>query len=107
MVVVYQMVRELLRNVMKHAQATTVSVRVRYRRHSIALVVKDDGVGSVVSDEQIGWKAGGWGLFAIRERLKHLGGRLILRSRPGEGTRCTLWIPQREESASENPSLHR
>lgn len=108
MVVVYQMVRELLRNVMKHAQAKTVSVRVRYRRHSLALLVKDDGVGwSVVSDEQIGWKAGGWGLFAIRERLKHLGGRLILRSRPGEGTRCTLWIPQKEESASENPSLHR
>ncbi len=106
-IVIYQMVRELLRNVVKHAEARTVSVRVRYRRHSVGVLVKDDGVGSLASESSIGWEMGGWGLFGIRERLRHLGGRLIFRSRPGKGTRCTLWIPKAEGDSIDNQSLHR
>lgn len=107
MVVIYQMVRELLRNALKHAHAGTVSVRIRYGRHSICLLIMDDGVGARVIDGQNQWNPGGWGLFGIRERLKHLGGRLIFRSRPGKGTRCTLWIPEREEIPGDDPGLHR
>lgn len=107
MVVIYQMVRELLRNVVKHAHAGAVSVRVRYRRNSIGLLVRDDGVGSQLSDAEIAWNPIGWGLFGIRERLKHLGGRLLFRSRPGKGTSCTLWIPAREGFSGDDPGLHR
>lgn len=107
MIVIYQMVRELLRNVLKHSQARTVSVRIRYRRHSIGILVKDDGIGSQVFDGQIRITPGGWGLFGIRERLKHIGGRLIFRSQPGKGTCCTLWIPTSEEIPHGNPDLHR
>jgi PAS domain S-box-containing protein len=107
MIVIYQMVRELLRNVLKHAHARTVSVRIRYRRHSIGILVKDDGIGSQFFDGQIRITPGGWGLFGIRERLKHIGGRLIFRSQPGKGTRCTLWIPTSEVIPNGNPDLHR
>ena len=106
-IVIYQMVRELLRNVVKHAKARTVSVRIRYRRNSIAVLVRDDGIGSVASESSIGWGLGGWGLFGIRERLKHLGGRLVFRSRPGEGTNCTLWIPKTRGDSNGDQDLHR
>ena len=58
-IVIYQMVRELLRNVVKHAEARTVSIRVRYLRHSIGVHVKDDGVGSMASEASIG-PGNGW-----------------------------------------------
>jgi Signal transduction histidine kinase len=106
-IVIYQMVRELLRNVVKHAEARTVSVHVRYRRHSVGVLVKDDGVGSLASESSIGWGLGGWGLFGIRERLKHLGGRLVFRSRPGKGTSCTLWIPKTGGDSADDQGLHR
>jgi PAS domain S-box-containing protein len=106
-IVIYQMVRELLRNVVKHAEARTVSVRVRYRRHSVGVLVKDDGVGTLASESTIGWGLGGWGLFGIRERLKHLGGRLVFRSRPGKGTSCTLWIPKTGGDSADDQGLHR
>jgi PAS domain S-box-containing protein len=106
-IVIYQMVRELLRNVVKHARARTVSVRVRYRRHSVGVLVRDDGVGSLASESSIGWGLGGWGLFGIRERLKHLGGRLVFRSRPGKGTSCTLWIPKTGGDSNDDQGLHR
>jgi len=106
-IVIYQMVRELLRNVVKHAEARTVSVRVRYRRHSVGVLVKDDGVGTLASESSIGWGLGGWGLFGIRERLKHLGGRLVFRSRPGKGTSCMLWIPKTGGDSADDQGLHR
>ncbi len=105
-VVLYQMVRELVRNVVKHASARSVSVRVRYRRHSIAVQVKDDGVGSTASENSIGLELRGWGLFGIRERLRHLGGRLAFRSAPGEGTRCTMWIPKKGGDSFADTGLH-
>ena len=101
------MVRELLRNVVKHAEARTVSIRVRYLRHSIGVHVKDDGVGSMASEASIGLGMDGWGLFGIRERLRHLGGRLVFRSQPGKGTRCTLWIPKTGGDPSDDQGLHR
>ncbi len=106
-IVIYQMVRELLRNVVKHAHAGSVCVRVRYRRHSIAVVVRDDGIGSRFTDGSIGMGVGGWGLFGIRERLKHLGGRMVFRSLPGKGTRCLLWIPAKGGNPGDDPGLHR
>jgi len=106
-IVIYQMVRELLRNVVKHAHASAVFVRVRYRRHSIAVLVKDDGIGSRFTDRSIGTGVGGWGLFGIRERLKHLGGRMVFRSIPGKGTRCLLWIPAKGGNFDGDPGLHR
>lgn len=106
-VVLYQMVRELLRNVVKHAKASEVTVRIRHRRHSIAIRVTDDGVGSQASEAVTGWGPGGWGLFGIRERLKHLGGRLSFRSRPGKGTNCTLWIPKTGGDDPDHPDFDR
>jgi len=98
-VLLFQAVRELLVNVAKHAQAHNVTVSTRRVGNEIRVSVEDDGVGFDIS--QTGshdYKTGGFGLFSIRERLGHIGGRLEVESRPGLGTRVTLTAPIDQDS---------
>ncbi len=103
-VLLFQAVRELLVNVAKHAQARNVTVSARRVRDEIHVSVEDDGVGFDVSlADSRAYETGGFGLFSIRERLGHIGGRLNIESRPGHGTRVTLTAPidHQEEKGEE------
>lgn len=93
-VLLFQAVRELLMNVVKHSQASTVKVAIRRRGDDIELIVEDDGVGFDTS--KLGFqkdKTGGYGLFSVRERLSSLGGSCKIISEPGRGTLVTLAAP--------------
>ena len=93
-VLLYQAVRELLINVVKHAQAQRVRVSMRRDDTRIRIAVEDNGVGFDTSDISSPWsKAEGFGLFNIRERLDTIGGHLEIESQPGNGTRVTLVAP--------------
>ncbi|OPY80648.1 MAG: Oxygen sensor histidine kinase NreB [Syntrophorhabdus sp. PtaU1.Bin153] len=87
-------VRELLMNVTKHAQAKTAKVTVRRVKDTMVIHVADDGIGFVASkmDSYLD-KNKGFGLFSIRERLRHLGGQLDVRAARGKGTRIVLTVP--------------
>ncbi len=87
---VFRAARELLRNVAKHAQATEAMVSLTWRPGALRVVVADDGVGF---DPSAPWLGGGLGLFDLRERVTHLGGRLQVDSLAGRGTEVTLDIP--------------
>jgi len=90
-VLLFQAVRELLVNVAKHAQAQNVTVRTRRVADEIQVIVEDDGVGFDTSKTTSrDYQTGGFGLFSIRERLRSIGGRFDIESRPGAGTRVTL-----------------
>lgn len=85
--------RELVHNVAKHADARSVRIHVRQHDGQIHVEVEDDGVGFVVGDggsRQIG---GGYGLLNVRERVEHLGGEVVIASRPGQGTRVVVSAP--------------
>jgi len=101
-VLLFQAVRELLVNVAKHAQAHNVTVSTRGVGNEIRVSVEDDGVGFGVSKAgSHDYKTGGFGLFSIRERLGHIGGRLEVESKPGLGTRVTLTAPIDQESQND------
>ncbi len=90
----YQAVRELFHNIVKHAHARKVVVSARRVDERIEIVVEDEGVG--FDDSTLEFRVtrdGGFGLFNIRERLDHFDGSIDVRSRPGEGTRITLSAP--------------
>jgi PAS domain S-box-containing protein len=98
-VLLYQAVRELLVNIVKHAQARNVMVSTRRVGDEIRVNVEDDGVGfdiSQVASQE--YKAGGFGLFSIRERLGLIGGRLDIESKPRHGTKVTLVAPINNKS---------
>ena len=101
-VLLFQVVRELLHNVVKHAEARRVTLSLRREGRELVCTVADDGKGGVREEERP--QGGGFGLFSIRERLFHLGARFELHSSPGEGTtgilRAPLLIP-REASRKE------
>lgn len=92
-VLLFQAVRELLVNVVKHAKAQRAKVTIERMGNHIGIKVEDDGVGLGISPGAPLSSARGFGLFSIRERLKYLGGHLEVESEPGRGTQVTLTVP--------------
>lgn len=93
-VAAFQITRELLNNVVSHARAKQVTVRVKAedgeQDERLVLEVEDDGVGFDVSSMPA-QKASGehLGLVGIEERARQCNGGLVLVSEPGKGTRAT------------------
>ncbi|MHC4788639.1 MAG: sensor histidine kinase [Planctomycetota bacterium] len=93
-VLLFEAVRELLLNVVKHAEATAARVRIGAEDGAVHITVEDDGVGFNVPEvREHRHSSGGFGLFNIRERLDQLGGRLEVHSELGRGTRAVLVAP--------------
>ncbi len=89
----FRCVRELLLNVVKHAQASTATVGLDVDGDSLRITVEDDGCGFDVSELATPRGHAGFGLFSIRERLRFVGGELGVESRLGGGTRCIMTVP--------------
>jgi PAS domain S-box-containing protein len=95
-VLMFQSVRELLMNAVKHAVAKQAFLLVEEREGYLQIVVEDQGVGFdllAMATQQPSPLSSKFGLFSIRERMNAMGGRLELHSAPGEGTRATLILP--------------
>jgi signal transduction histidine kinase len=84
----YYIAQEALNNIMKHADAKSVTVYLKKRKTSVALEVVDDGHG--FDPELIG--KGGMGLKIMQERAAKLDGKLKIASVPGRGTTITVTI---------------
>lgn len=90
----YRAVRELLINVIKHAQAQYVRVSIGRDNSNICINVVDNGIGFKPPTEGFSsGKTAGFGLFSIRERLSYLGGSVEIESKPGQGTQVALAAP--------------
>jgi signal transduction histidine kinase len=93
-VFLFQAARELLTNVAKHADAANCTVSLAVQDDRVQLEVVDDGKGfDPERTGAIGPDTRGFGFFSLRERLKPLGGTLEVYSKPGEGTRVSLFVP--------------
>lgn len=94
-VMVFQVVKELLRNVIKHSGARGAHIRIIEDRHSIRAIVADDGVGfDGNKNDAPDYIGGGFGLFSIRERVKSFNGNIQIKSRPGIGSEVTVSLPK-------------
>ena len=93
-VLLFQTVRELLQNVVKHARSKRATVRCSVNGDAFFLDVVDPGVGfEVNSINRMPTRQGGFGLFSIRERLKLMGGSIDIHSIVGEGTTVRIRVP--------------
>lgn len=83
----YFLVTEALANVLKHAMATEVHVRLRIDDGRLRLQVADDGIGFVPAGGH------GTGLTGLADRIGAVGGVLNVRSEPGRGTQIQASLP--------------
>ncbi|GJL67454.1 MAG: hypothetical protein NPIRA06_00890 [Nitrospirales bacterium] len=92
---VFQAVRELLFNILKHADTKHATISLKKTApHELQVKVKDAGRGFHLSTESHDFaRPGKFGLFSIRERVEALGGGIQIESKPEEGTCITLCVP--------------
>jgi PAS domain S-box-containing protein len=102
-ILLFESVRELLFNVVKHAHVHAADVSFsREGATELRIRVSDNGDGfDPASVEIVSDTGGGFGLLSIRERLGLLGGRMEIDSAPGSGSRFTLTAPTARLAASE------
>ena len=82
----YLACREALNNVLKHARATEVRIRLSFGDSTLRVTIEDNGCGFEASASQ----GAGHGLRNLRKRFQDLGGTFDLQSRPGHGTVVSL-----------------
>ncbi len=99
-----RVVQEALLNARKHARADTVRVTLTYFPDAIGVDIADDGVGLPAAvlpgDETEAERdstTGGFGIRAMRWRIRSLGGELTIESRPGQGTVVAAVVPDAAE----------
>ncbi|MEI7881071.1 MAG: PAS domain S-box protein [bacterium] len=93
-ILLFQAVRELLFNVVKHAGVQKASVSVNHPdAKSLRLLIVDCGKGFTQKESGARNLSSGFGLFTLRERITYIGGVIEVVSEPGHGTRITITVP--------------
>jgi two-component system, NarL family, sensor kinase len=83
-----RIVQEIITNIMKHAEATSVYIRFRYTDNGFALIVEDNGKGFDMSILKQGL-----GINSLELRIQYLDGRFKIKSAPGKGTTLLITAP--------------
>ncbi len=103
-VLLFHAVRELLMNAVKHARVAEVRIDVAEQGNTLRIQVADAGPGfdpAILRME--GGSVEGFGLFGVRQRMESLGGRLLIESSPGRGSRFFLLLPRGRPPLAEGP----
>ncbi len=91
-----------LTNVVRHAQASQVTIRLQLDNETVLLEIADDGCGFVVPERWISFaREGHLGLVGATERAEAIGGQLLVESEPGKGTRMKVLVPRNQKSTGE------
>jgi len=105
-ILLFQATRELMFNLVKHSRATRASISISKEEAFVRIEIKDNGVGFEATKKNTGIKKGGFGLFSIRERLKHQGGQLEVQSDPETGSCVTIISPMTITEPSEQETTN-
>ncbi|MBT4398887.1 MAG: hypothetical protein HOD37_05335, partial [Bacteroidetes bacterium] len=89
----YRSTKECITNVVKHAQAHSIKVNIIREGDSLGIKIEDDGIGFDSSILKTLTHSVGYGLFSIRERIKYIGGDLLIWSELDKGTKIIMSVP--------------
>ncbi len=88
----YRIAQEALANAYRHAEATSIEVKLAFETDAVSLEVRDNGCGFAI-DPAGPAASGGRGLRNIEQRASELGGRVEISSAPGQGTTVAVTLP--------------
>ncbi len=89
----YRVIQEALTNIVKHADARSVSIVLERKPHALMAIVEDDGCGFDLRALETAQEENKLGLFGMRERIELVNGRLQFESAPHSGTSVFVEIP--------------
>jgi two-component system NarL family sensor kinase len=89
--ILFRILQEVLNNIIKHAQANQINLKLIYEESSLALMIHDNGIGFNPDGLLPGQK--GMGLLNMHKRAAIVGGEVNVVSTPGEGTGVRIFIP--------------
>jgi signal transduction histidine kinase len=95
----FRVIQEALNNVVKHAQTDRASVALDFRSNPVRIIIADQGVG--FDPKKLSGAPGHLGLTSMQERVRAMGGRLTIDTKPGAGTRIqidNLRLEEREDA---------
>jgi signal transduction histidine kinase len=93
----YRIVQESVNNILKHAEASQMAVKIKSGTGFIVLTITDDGKGFVPDEAQTGSRKGGFGLTGVIERTRLIGGAHTIESAPGRGTTISIKLLLKEK----------
>lgn len=91
--VLFRVAQEALTNIVRHAQATHVTVTLAYQPNRVQLIVRDDGTGFDLNTPSQHALGSGLGLVGMRERVALVGGEFSIESATGQGTQIVVELP--------------
>jgi signal transduction histidine kinase len=106
-ILVFKLIRELLRNVVKHSGVKAATVNVTMTREQIHMEVIDEGVGFEWQLSLFETRSEGFGLWSVAERIREAAGELTVDTAPGRGCRVSVVFPiTKRKSALSDPAVN-
>lgn len=93
-ILLFRIFQEAMTNILRHARATRVAVKLTCDGSNLVLKIKDNGKG--ISKENV-MHHRSFGIIGIRERVRFWGGRSEFKGSPNKGTTVTVWLPMRPD----------
>jgi two-component system sensor histidine kinase DegS len=91
----FRIIQEACVNVVKHANATLITIDINYEEHNITVSIKDNGNGFSIDQHptHVAEKSSSFGLSIMKERISLLSGTVIIQSEKGMGTIVIVSAP--------------
>ncbi len=87
---IYRIFSELIQNIIKHAKASKIILRIEQVENKYRFVLEDNGIGINSENKN---KISGFGLMSIKEKLESINGHFLLKSESGKGTKAIIEFP--------------
>lgn len=88
----FRIFQEALTNSLKHAKAQQINVTINFDTTPITMTIDDDGIGFDTGQIDSNASISGMGLLNMREMAEFAGGKMLIESHPGQGTRINVSI---------------
>jgi two-component system, NarL family, sensor kinase len=95
-IVLFRIVQELINNVIKHAEASCITIDLDFLDEQLIIIVKDNGKGFDSGDPAFHQKEKGLGLRNMNNRVAMINGKITVNSESGKGTEVIIKVPRQE-----------
>jgi PAS domain S-box-containing protein len=93
-IMLFRVIQEAFNNIVKHANARNAYLKLQYKKKSIKISIRDDGIGfNVQETRRPKIPIQGLGLISMKERIELVNGSLVINSSPGSGTKIIIEVP--------------